>query len=308
MWIFHQAWWLDAVAPNSWGEITVEQGGKIQARLPYVIKQKYGLKIITMPPLTPFLGPWIRNAKGKYVNRLSVEKELIGELFERIPQFDLFLQNFHHSVTNWQPLYWKEFQQTTHYTYLIPDLTNLDKVWENLKESARREIRKATYRFNLMVRTDLNIDDFLDLHIRTFRRQGKELPYPVSLVQRLDETCLKYNTRKIFIAEDVQGRRHAGVYIVWDEDSAYYLMGGGDPELRSSGATSLCMWEAIKFASTVTKSFDFEGSMIEPIERFFRSFGAYQTPYFQVMKYNSLPLKIYADVRSWTKILLRRKS
>lgn len=308
MWIFHQAWWLDVVAPNSWDEITVERGGKIQARLPYVIKQKYGLKIITMPPLTPFLGPWIRNDKKRYINRLSIEKELIGELFERIPRFDLFLQNFHYSVTNWQPLYWKGFQQTTHYTYLIPDLTNLDKVWENLKDSARREIRKAISRFNLTVRTDLNIDDFLDLHIRTFRRQEKELPYPVSLVQRLDDTCLKYNARKIFIAEDNQGRRHAGVYIVWDEDSAYYLMGGGDPELRSSGATSLCMWEAIKFASTVTKSFDFEGSMIEPIERFFRSFGAYQTPYFQVMKYNSLPLKMYADVRSWAKILLRRKA
>jgi hypothetical protein len=40
------------------------------------------------------------------------------------------------------------------------------------------------------------------------------------------------------------------------------------------------MWEAIKFASTVTKRFDFEGSMIEPVERFFRAFGAKQTPYF----------------------------
>ncbi|KZZ15518.1 hypothetical protein A3751_17170 [Oleiphilus sp. HI0080] len=42
------------------------------------------------------------------------------------------------------------------------------------------------------------------------------------------------------------------------------------------------MWEAIKFASTVTKRFDFEGSMIEPIERFFRGFGAMQKPYFQI--------------------------
>ena len=59
-------------------------------------------------------------------------------------------------------------------------------------------------------------------------------------------------------------------------------MGGGNPTLRNSGATSLCMWEAIKLASTVTKVFDFEGSMIEPIERFFRGFGAMQKPYFAI--------------------------
>ncbi|MNZ86002.1 hypothetical protein D3C78_1048120 [compost metagenome] len=83
----------------------------------------------------------------------------------------------------------------------------------------------------------------------------------------------------MFIAEDDQGRRHAGVYLIWDENSAYYLMGGGDPELRNSGATSLCMWEAIRFSATVTRRFDFEGSMLEPVEHFFRAFGAIQQPF-----------------------------
>lgn len=77
---------------------------------------------------------------------------------------------------------------------------------------------------------------------------------------------------------------HAAAYIIWDENSAYYLMGGGNPELRTSGATSLVMWEAIKFASDVTKHFDFEGSMLEPVERFFRAFGAEQVPYFQISR------------------------
>ena len=72
--------------------------------------------------------------------------------------------------------------------------------------------------------------------------------------------------------------------IFWNPDSAYYLMGGRNPKLRSSGATSLCMWEAIQFSASVTKSFDFEGSMNEPVERFFRAFGAVQTPYFSIKK------------------------
>jgi hypothetical protein len=44
------------------------------------------------------------------------------------------------------------------------------------------------------------------------------------------------------------------------------------------------MWEAVQFAATVTRKFDFEGSMMEPVERFFRAFGARQFPYFHVTK------------------------
>lgn len=74
-------------------------------------------------------------------------------------------------------------------------------------------------------------------------------------------------------------------------------MSGSDPILRSSGAISLLRWESIKYSSSVTKSFDFEGSMIEPIERFMRSFGAIQTPYFAISKTNSKLLKIYQGLK-----------
>ena len=79
---------------------------------------------------------------------------------------------------------------------------------------------------------------------------------------------------------------------MWDENSAYYLMGGGDPDLRNSGAASLVLWEAIKHASTVTGKFDFEGSMNESIERFFRGFGGRQELAFNVSKTNSKLLHI----------------
>jgi hypothetical protein len=97
-------------------------------------------------------------------------------------------------------------------------------------------------------------------------------------VQRIEAACRERAQSRILIAEDAQGRAHAGCYLVWDSESAYYLLGGGDPELRNSGAMSLVMWEAIRFSAEVSDSFDFEGSMIESIERFFRAFGALQTP------------------------------
>lgn len=280
--IFQQPWWLDAVSPDRWSEVVVKKNDEIIARLPYVKKRKYGLTLITLPVLTQTLGPWLKPSTAKYVNQLAEQKELMNSLIEQLPQSDYFVSNFHYSIENWLPFYWNGFTQTTYYSYVIENLQDLDLVWNGFQENIRREIRKA--KKHAIVRTDLDLNCFLDINSLTFERQGKNLPYSRELIQRLDDACVKNQARQMFFAEDPQGRIHAAIYIIWDNKSAYYLMGGGDPQLRTSGATSLLMWEAIKFAATVTKKFDFEGSTIEPIERFFRAFGGRQIPYFQVRK------------------------
>jgi predicted acetyltransferase len=86
------------------------------------------------------------------------------------------------------------------------------------------------------------------------------------------------------LAEDGNSNYHAAIYLIWDRDCTYYLMGGADPEFRNSGAMSLLIWEGINQAAQRKQSFDFEGSMIEPIEHFFRSFGGEQTHYLQITK------------------------
>lgn len=285
--IFQKEWWLEAVAPGQWSVAEVKQGDDILARWPFTTERKNRGIVVTQPLLTQTLGPWLRSSKGKYANKLGEEKDLMVELVKKLPVFDEFYQSFHYSITNWLPLYWLGFKQTTKYTYVIEELSDLNKVWDGFLANIRTDIKKAQNRFGIEVCNDLGIEAFLDINEQTFARQGQSLPYSRDFVKRLDEACVAHNARKIFFARDKEGRIHAAVYIVWDEHSAYNLMVGSDPALRNSGATSLCMWEAIKFASTVTCRFDFEGSMMEPIERFYRAFGAKQIPYFSVTKTNS---------------------
>jgi hypothetical protein len=288
--LFSRPWWLDATAGELGWDVALihDQGGNILASMPYTDERRYGLRMSSQPPFTQVLGPWIRTADAPSHKLLAGEKDLFQALIDQLPPFDSFTQNWHYSRTNWLPFYWRGFRQTTRYTYLLPDLTNADALWAGMGSNIKGDIKKASGRFGLKVRTDLTLDDFMKLNRMVFERQGKALPYEEAIIARLDAACAERGVRRIFIAEDDEGRHHAGVYVVWDADSAYYLMGGGDPELRKSGATSLCLWEAIKFASTVTRKFDFEGSMIESVERFFRAFGAEQTPYFQVSRDSSL--------------------
>src|SRR4051812_9003562 len=282
--LFDQPWWLDAVAPGGWSEVALEAGGAVRARLPYVTKERLGVTALTQPPLTPALGPWIAPSPGGYATALAREHEAMAELIDALPRFDVFTQCFHPRVTNWLPFYWSGFQATVRYTYRLEDLSDPDRLRAGFRSSLRREIRKAER--TLRVRTDLGLPAFLDLNAKTFRRQGLPLPYPRELVERVDAACARRDARRVFFAVDSDDRVHAALYVVWDGDCAYYLMSGGDPALRTSGAGSLLAWEALRFCSGVTRGFDFEGSLIPSVERFFRSFGARQVAYLHISKAN----------------------
>lgn len=290
--IFGESWWLDAVAgPDNWDEVRVESGGQLQARLPYYFRKRYGRIVLGTPPLTQHLGPWFAPSNAKYNKQLAKQKDLVEELIAKLPkQYDVFRQIFHHSVTNFLPWYWQGFEQITRYTYILEDLGSEQSLWDNLETKIRTDIRKAQNRFGLQVRSDLGPEVLLSIIKKTYMRQGKH-GLSETLVHSIYNACEKRGAGRAFFAVDDKGQVHAAVYLVWDKRTAYYLIGGGDPELRKSGAQSLLLWEAIKFASTVSERFDFEGSMVESIERFFRAFGAKQVPYHKVTKINSNWLK-----------------
>jgi hypothetical protein len=300
--IFSQPWWLDAVAPNSWDEVVIEKGGIIVARMP-LVEMGGGNQHYSMPPLTQTLGPWFDLGEGKLTTRLARHKELANELISKIPEDRNFLQNFHYNIDNWLPWHWAGFDQTTRYTYVLEKIDDLDRLMAGMESRIRKELRKAEKKVKVIQIDD--VDRFLDLNQKVFNRQGMDLPYTRDYVSRLHSACLDRAQSKIFLAVGDDGKDHAAIYLIWDDESAYYLMGGSDPELRNSGANTLCMWEAIQFASRITRKFDFEGSMIEPIERYFRGFGATPKAYHQISR--RIPAKdgAIARVRSACKIMLR---
>lgn len=72
--------------------------------------------------------------------------------------------------------------------------------------------------------------------------------------------------------------------MTWDETSLYLLMGSADPDLRGSHASNLMVWNAIKFAATVTRNFDFEGSMLPGVNAFNIAYAPVNKSYLAVSK------------------------
>ena len=306
--LFGEPWWLDAVAgPGGWDEVRVDSGGRLQARLPYVSRRRKGLTILGMPPLSQHLGPWFLSSNARHSSELARHKDLVEELVGKLPRHHMFRQNFHHQVYNWLPWYWRDFEQTTLYTYIFNDLSSEGNMWDGLQSNIRSDIRKARNRFNLSVQMDLGPDMLLQVCRKTFKRQKRQ-GLKESVVRRIYDACEKRGSGKAFFAVDDKKRVHATAYLVWDERAAYYLLGGGDPVLRNSGAHSLVLWEAVKHASRVSRTFDLEGSMIEPVERFFRAFGARQTPYHRVTRINNRWLRAGYHVSCAFKSLMGLRS
>gem|GEM_PF-100270 len=280
--IFCRPWWLEALAPGQWDYLTVFKNDQVGALMPIVWRVKDKKRIILLPPLTQTLGVLLPRFDCKYARAVSQEVKLTSELIEKLPDYAYYVQNFNYNFTNWLPFHWAGFNQTTRYTYVIEDLSDLDQVWRGFRENIKTDVRKAEKQVQIVTEPDL--ERFLEVNELTFTRQGLTLPYPKELVRRLDETLSRQGARKMFFAVDDRNRVHAAAYLVWDRKSAYYLMGGGDPELRHSGATALTIWEALKFAARVTDKFDFEGSMMPRVEKFFRGFGGTLKPYFQISR------------------------
>jgi hypothetical protein len=297
--IFSNSWWLDSVCgKKNWDIVLVEKGGDIVATMPYFIKKRLIFKIITMPRLTQTMGTYLKYPKGqKYYKKLSFEKEMTGLLLNQLPKFDNFIQNFHYSISNWQPFYWKGFNQKTVYTYIIENISieDLEKEFEN---DTRRRRRKANELGLEVIESD-NIETFYRLNVETFKQQKMEVPYSFELVSKLYSSCMDNGACKLYAAIDQNKDDIASGFFVYDNCSVYYLMGSVNSAKKFLGGMDLVLYEAIKFAIQTNRKFDFEGSMVESIEKYFRTFGARQKPMMQISKTNSKLLKIREFIRNW---------
>ncbi len=295
--IFSKDWWLDAVSGrDNWDVILVKKNNNIIASMPFIKTVSKGFSLIIMPTLTQTLGPYIKYPNNQNeAKRLSFEKVIMDELITKLPDFDVFNQNFNYSITNWLPFYWNSFEQTTKYTYVINNIKDIDVVVANFDRSKKKNIKKAEK--TVKIKYDLSAKDFYDNHSMTLKKQGADISYSFELFNSLYKSSYENDSGKIIYAIDEKDFIHGALFIVWDGNSAYDLISTIDPDTRNCGAASLLIQEAIRFVADKTNKFDFEGSMIENVENSFRKFGAVQTPYFSISKTNSKLIHIMRIIK-----------
>jgi len=301
--IFSKDWWLDSVCgKDNWDVIIIEKGGNIMATMPYYLKEnKLNSKIISQPILTQTLGIYFKYPENqKYYKKLSFEKEMIEKILKELPKYDRYSQSFNYSYTNLLPFYWRGFEINVNYTYVIKNMS-IKELEKKFETDIRRRRRKKADTAGVVVYESEDIKQFYKLNEMTFIRQGRKIPYSFEFIENLYTNCKKNKACKMFFSKNKDGIVIAGNFLIYDENIVYYLMGGIDPDYKDLGGMDVVQYESIKFALNNNRGFDFEGSMIESIEKYFRSFGAIQKPYFQISKTNSKLIKLKKFIMDITK-------
>jgi hypothetical protein len=302
--LFSTSGWLVA-SGQDFSIYGVMQKGRLVAGIP-VAHRKLPMGVLSAehPPLSPYLGVLHEPGEAKYVKRITKEKEIHRAVAAKLKQdFGNVRFNFHPGETDLQPFVWEGYKSEVRYTYRMP-LDDLTRIWDDMEKRRRNDIHRAE-RDGVSVEKTTHFEGFFSLVEKTFERQQMHAGFRESAL-RYNELLSRTGQSQIFIAKDADGSPIAGVYLVWDQHRAYYLLGGYDPEKGHTGASAIAMWEAIQFASNELNltEFDFEGSMIPAVEQFFRKFGGTLTPYYSV-SWSTPIFDLVLQLRASAKRILR---
>lgn len=282
--VFMQHWYLDAVcAGGQWDAVVVRKREQIVGVLPYFYKQKGPFRYVTMPLLGRFMGPYLLPEWRAPMKATALLKALEAAL----PRFWVFSQDFNYTADNWLPFYWKKYRQTTRYSYVLDLRQSLETLRDNLAADYRNQKIPKAQRLMELRETPMQPADFLQIHDRSYTRQGLKAPVSIAFLEKLDAALVAHGQRTILsVCNRETGEIAAVAYLIWDQQRAYYLMAGEDAAQRNSGAGILLAWEAICYAKNTLQVpvFDFAGSMQPGIERVRRQFGAVQEMYLRVRK------------------------
>lgn len=302
--VFAESWWLDAVAgPERWRQNAVRNaGGDLVAAWPTILRRTRAGDVHVGAPLTPYLGPLLTPGTGKSMR--SREQEQVDLLLEAMRPYAHVEARCAPAYDYWTPLSWQGFGQTTCYTWRIEETGDIDAVRSRVHSRTAGAIRKAL-KSGILVE-DGSADDLNAMLHATFDRQGLAESAPSSsLVERVTAESTRRGRGELLAARDADGRLHAAGLFVHDARSTWYLSGGADAALRSSGAMSLLIWTAIEHAAGRGTAFDFEGSMLPSLERYFRSFGGTPAAYSVVRHTPSAAWRRSTAVRRAVKRLVR---
>jgi len=277
--LYFRPFWLDVVAPGQWDVRFADGAGSS----PFVFARK-GSRVF-MPPFTQFLGPCFTSTEAKYTNRLSRDHEQTARVLDELPSYGALHLQLGTHVQNLLPYIWKKMSVSPRYSYILPAAKSPEEAFSDFRENIRREIRKAEKQFRVQRVAPGEIPGLL----RHFdlRRTIKD-PANIPVLQKLIQACYTNEAGYVLAALDSQDAPRAFIFLAHDHSSLYYISGAGTDAGKKGGALSMLMWQGIQDALSSGRAFDFEGSMVPSIERFFRAFGSEQKVYFEVRSFPSL--------------------
>ncbi len=289
--VFMQPWWLDAVTAGKGWDVLLylhPRTERILAAMPYLTGKRWRMHYVLMPQQTQIGGIWadhsLLNADGSSWDRDTLQT-ICDYMVEQLQKLHLCYYYQHYPLGSSFPALLANRGMTVRdrVTYRIEDLSDMDAVIRRFAKSKQRQLRKAEH---LHCHVDaLTAEQLYYFHRDTLAQRHKVISYTREFLLVLDRKTRRNNCSHILSITDNEGTVYAAAYVVWDNRSLYYLIPAYAPDKKDSGAVVRLVTECIRLARDLGLTFDFEGSMIRSVARFYKQFGATPVHYCSVEKY-----------------------
>ncbi len=253
--------------------------------------KKYGFTFLKLPPYTPHCGLFFTSDSKNNSSANNFSKEIMTEVcdFFNAQKSALTVLAFPTSIIDFQPFIWNKYKVVPNYTYRINLQRTIEEIKSNFDSKNRNAINKAIKEDVVVTENALGKEELFKFFMDSLNTTDANI-----YEQELNNIFMKFSDESnSFSVVAKKGDELLGVvFCVYDAHNCYYLLGGVNKKSGVQGVNNLLVQKSIEKAKTLDcTTFDFEGSMLKGVEKFFRSFGPELVPYFTVNK-ASLPLEI----------------
>lgn len=256
--LFAFSWYLDIVCTD-WITLVYKN---YEAVMPIPIREKYGVTYV-YPPF------WILEM-GVFSKDLKIEKEFINYLLKKYRFVELRL-NSNNSILN-LPQY-----ETRQFQILDMGIDN-SLLQENFQSDRKKDLKKAE-KFKLVLKWTDDPENLVHLFKNNVGKRTPEIKLEdYKNLKKLIDVCLEKGVGEILsIYQDE--KIVASAFFLLYRDTVTILCSSTDFENRKNGANTFLINEAIKKYQSLYSIFNFGGSSMPSIAKYFFSFGATEITY-----------------------------
>ncbi|MES2515821.1 MAG: GNAT family N-acetyltransferase [Bacteroidota bacterium] len=257
----------------------------------FLNSKKFGFTFLKLPPYTPHCGLFFRSDSKNNASINNFSKEVMNEVctFFSNQKSALTVLAFPSNIIDFQHFIWEKYKVIPNYTYRINLGKSMEDIKANFDSKNRNVINKAIKDGVVVSENTLSKDELFKFFMDSLNTTDANI-YETELQNIFKKFADDTNS---FSVTAQKGNEVLGnVFCVYDKNNCYYLLGGVNKKSGVQGVNNILVQRSIEKAKELgCITFDFEGSMLKGVEKFFRSFGPELVPYFTVNK-ASLPLEI----------------
>ncbi|WP_439880427.1 GNAT family N-acetyltransferase [Pontibacter sp. MBLB2868] len=271
--IYGYAWYLNAVCRN-WDAVVEEQDGVYVSVFPLPLGRRWGQLGVLQPYFTQQLG--LFTTVSSAFKNIQDYLALIPDKYKNVY---LQLNTGNTNALNIEIQTVSLSERVTYHLDLRPTYKDLLKNYRN-----RHKLHKAQ-RSGLEIKPLKNIKPLVSIFKATKGRELSEMKEKhYRMLAGLYEVLQKHNAAELLQVVNSMAQPVAAALFIVQPGKVIFLFSASSEEGRKSAAMTLLLDHVIRKYANANVIFDFEGSMVPSVAKFYANFGATPVPYVSLTK------------------------